>query len=319
MLELAASTLVLALLLPHLLPLQRVTPVTAGAVWLAALLLRSVLASCAAILMLAWLPQTAGFAWLAGLTWHRLAGATPHIDLSGDPLAHAAAILPAALLALSIVAFLGAMALTARRLGERVRQRTVGEGPGGSVVVADQRVFVAVTGLGHPRLLVSNSALAVMDDQELAASLAHEHGHVDRLHRPLAFIAALLAQVARLLPGTRASERGLRLSLERDADEYAVEAIDDPLALASAICKVAAGGRTQPLSGALALGGGTSTAVRVEQLLGDTPRRTGALVEYGALALVGLLSTLVAACVGVLAAWLSPDVWALGLAVACSS
>jgi hypothetical protein len=47
--------------------------------------------------------------------------------------------------------------------------------------------------------------------------------------------------LGRPVPGTRAALRGLLLSLDRDADEFAVARTGDPLALASAICKVAGG------------------------------------------------------------------------------
>lgn len=51
----------------------------------------------------------------------------------------------------------------------------------------------------------------------------------------------VLAALGFLFPGTRQAQGSLHQALERDADEYAVRRTRDPLSLASAICKAAAG------------------------------------------------------------------------------
>lgn len=112
-------------------------------------------------------------------------------------------------------------------------------------------------------LLVSDAALRAMDRDELRASFAHEIGHVRRRHRPLILGASLLAAVGRFLPGTQAAERELLFNLERDADEFAVRATNDPLALASAICKAAAG---RAINYAAALQGRGGMATRLSYL-----------------------------------------------------
>jgi hypothetical protein len=48
-----------------------------------------------------------------------------------------------------------------------------------------------------------------------------------------------VAGVARAIPGIRTGERELRFHIQRDADQYAVRTLHDPLSLASAICKAA--------------------------------------------------------------------------------
>ena len=58
--------------------------------------------------------------------------------------------------------------------------------------------------------------------------------------------------------------------------------------------------------------------MRLEQLLGESPKRSGAPLEWGAVILASLLSALAVACAATLAAWLSPGNWALSVAVACS-
>ncbi len=319
MAELATAALGCGLVAPFLFPLERVAPARAGGVWLAALTLRAVVAVCAALLMLVWLPGTAGFDWLASATWHELVSAGPHVDVSADPLAHALVVAPAGALALWVLAFVVIVPLAALRLNRALIRRAVGRGPLGSLVVADREVFVAVTALGRRRLFVSQAALATMDDEELAASLAHELGHVRRAHRPILFAAALLAAVARLVPGTRATERGLRLSLERDADEYATETGGQPLALASAICKAAAANSAPRLAGAFSLGGDRRTSLRLEQLLGDAPARSGAGLEVATVMLAIALAGLALVAAAAMAASLAPGDWAAAVAIACSA
>lgn len=197
-----------------------------------------------------------------------------------------------------------------------MEKRSLGNGPQKSVLVADERVFVAVTAYGPRRLLVSGGALAVMDEGELQASLAHELGHVERAHRPVVFLAGLLAVVARLIPGTRASEHRLRLSLERDADEYAVRSMGKPLDLASAICKMATGRSARGSIGALGLGGCARTDVRLDQLLGDVSARDSRRLEAGAVLVSAVLLVLALGVATFSVGSPAPGEWSL--AVACS-
>lgn len=242
-------------------------PLAAG-IWLATLTLRAMVAIGSVIFVLLYLPQTELFKAIAALCLHTVVPLiTAHLGFSGHGLADVALILPALALAGSLVVvglglLRGALALTVR-----LRERAVGAGPLGSTVVEEPGIVVAVTRLGKPRLFISRAALAALDDEELAASLAHEWGHVRRWHRPLLVAASLLAALARFLPGTRRAERELALSLERDADAFAVSATRTPLALASAICKAC----PQPAVGSAAAalgGGGSAIGARLDPLIG---------------------------------------------------
>lgn len=295
-----AAELTLALLLPaailapHAVGLQRAAPTTAATVWLLALGVRALLSIGTAIFVFAYLPGTAAFEAVVQWCWHQVLPVVgQHLGLSGHPVGHAALILPALALALSLSWLLFGLArawLALRRLLARHARR----GPLGSTVVPDQRVLVAVTALGPGRIVVSDGALATMDAGELAASVAHERAHIDRRHRPLLLLAALLAALARPLPGTRAAQRQLVFSLERDADAFAVRSTRDPLALASAICKAA----TSAGSPALAfLGGRGSTTHRVKWLLAGAEPSPATVPQRSARALVVLLAGLLVALV----------------------
>jgi Zn-dependent protease with chaperone function len=255
----------LAIALPHVLPLHRVTPSTAATIWLSVLALRALMAIGGALFVFVYLPQTGLYSAVVEWCWHEaLPMLSTHLGLSAHPLLHAAIVLPGLALAVSIVWLLFGLTRGWLLLRSRLRH-AIGEGPLGSTVIEDDDIVVGVTGLGRGRIVVSRAALRAMDSDELQASLNHELGHMRRRHRPVLLLASLLAALGRLLPGTAAAEAGLRFSLERDADEYAVRATRDPLALASAICKAATGGR---LTGATSLSGSSVTR-RLDHLEGQ--------------------------------------------------
>jgi bla regulator protein blaR1 len=294
---LVASLLVLVIAVPHLLPLQRVTPSSAAAVWFLALCLRAVAAVGGAFYLLFYFPRTDHFVTASNLCLDKAVAGT-HVHVSSEPLAYAGVAVPALLLSASLLgtAFVLVRArLYARRL---VRQLAIGDGPLGSTVLASDGVMVAVTRSGPARLLVSGAALDELDDDELAAGLQHELGHLRRSHRPVLFAAALLRALARCQPGTRAVYRELCFSLERDADEYALAQTRNPLALASAICKAAIG--QGPAAQLIGLQGRSRVALRLEYLMAGGRPRASYSVERGArmLALTMLALTLVLAACG---------------------
>ena len=306
------------LVTPHAFPLHRVAPRTASVVWLGALGLRAVLAVGAALAMLAWLPTTAVYATVADVTLHRVVPyVTTHFDVAGDPFAHAAAWLPIAAMAASVLGLAVATGAAAVALRTTVRRHTLAAGPRGSVVVADRSVYVALTALGRPQLMVSDVAVHELDGEELDAALAHETGHLRRGHRPASLVAAFLASVARLLPGTGRSERALRLSLERDADEYATAQTGNPLALASAICKAAVEQGSERPAAALGLTGQGGTSLRLDQLLGSGPVRSSRRTEAAAVVLAGSLAVAALAAAAVLLLALAPAS-GFALALGCS-
>jgi hypothetical protein len=174
-----------------------------------------------------------------------------------------------------------------------------GSGPGGTTLIRDDEVVLAVNRLGRGRVLVSKRALEVMDARELAAGVAHEVAHIHRRHRPVLLAASVLATIARPLPGTGIAERELCFQLERDADAYAVDHLHDPLSLASAICKVAGAGAP---SGLTSLGGRGAVTRRLAELLDGRGIRSKR-VERAARALAATLAALVLALAVGASAW----------------
>lgn len=306
MAEAGALALLAALAAPYALPLERVSPAAAGAVWLAVLALRALIVVGLALSALLLLPTTHLFHHVTGWSAHEIVGSV-HVDLSGEPVAHGAALGPAALVVLALLVFAVTLARGAVALQGELRRRAVGRGPLDSIVIADQSLLVAVPGVGRARIILSAPALAELDEAELEACLAHEAAHLRRRHRLLGLFAACLAVVARPVPGARAAERGLRLSLERDADEYAVERTGMPLALASAICKLAGAPASTFARGPLAFGldGAGAARARLDGLLAGGRARAGAGLERAAFLLGVVLSLLVAGSAVAFALWLA--------------
>ena len=289
-----------AICVPHLLPLHRVAPATAGAVWLLVLWLRALVTVAVAIFFFVDLPQTELFSQVAGWCLHNILPLiTGHLGLSGHPLVHFAAVLPGLVIAASAIWMLGGLGRAWVALRVHLARRAVGTGPHGTTIVDDDEIVVAVTRLGRKRILVSRAALGTLDHEELEASLAHELGHLRLGHRPLLVLAALLEALARPLPGTRLAHRALVFNLERHADEYAVERTRDPLALASAIAKAAS---PSPI-GTTGLGGQGGVALRMSYLAAGGRRRSARMVELLARVTAAVLAALLIALSATLPMW----------------
>ena len=293
---LAVAAVVASLIaLPHLVDLRKAEPLPAALVWLAALGLRAVAVAAAVVAALLYVPHTEVFSAVTHWCWHTvLPLITTHLGLDGHRVGDAAIVFPALILAFSMVSVGFGVARAARAVHRWVVRSSLGTGPSDSIIVGGEEVLVAAAGFRRPRILVSAGALTQLDDEELAAGLEHERGHVARRHRYLFLAAELCRALARFLPGSRRAMREVALHLERDADLYAVRRRHDPLALASAICK-AASVRASPLAPSLAtLGGAGSLCARLDELTGDAgpPERT----RWGArlMATVMLAATLVA-------------------------
>jgi hypothetical protein len=100
--------------------------------------------------------------------------------------------------------------------------------------------IIAIVGIFRPRLFISRRVLSVLTNEELAAAIAHESGHLiarDNLKRGLlrACRDALL-----IIPSGRSLDRAWAEAAETAADEYAAQAgPSSSLDLAAALVKIA--------------------------------------------------------------------------------
>ena len=299
-----AIAVVAAIALPHVLPLSRLAPMLGASIWLFALALRALACVFVAMFVLFFLPATQPFELLTHWCWHAVLPLVgTHLPLEGHRLGDTATLLPGLFLALSTVSFSWALARTAQGVRSMLRRRALSGGPMGSVIVPDGEVLVAAAGVRHPTVVVSAGALCAFDDEELAASVDHERGHIARHHRFLLVLGELCLSVGRFVPGGAQALAHLQFHLERDADEYALARRHDPLALASAICK--AGGASTAAPATLPLEGDGNVVDRLRLLMSGSPRGGHVLHRtalFAVVAMAALVLALGAALPGVVAA-----------------
>ncbi|MGI8594968.1 MAG: M48 family metalloprotease [Solirubrobacteraceae bacterium] len=304
-----------AIAVPHLLRLERAAPGVASTVWLSALVLRALAGVFLAVFIVLYVPTTMLFDALTHWCWHAVIPVlTSHLGLDGHRVGDAATIVPGLFLAGSLVSMAYGLARTLRAVRRWLRKTQVGPGPRGSVVVADQEIVLAAAGLRRPQIVVSAGALVRLDDDELAAGLAHERGHIARRHRFVALVADGCRALGRLVPGTGQAARELTFHLERDADRWAVtRARQDPCTLASAICKAAVPSPARA-SAMSSLAGGGRMSDRLRELLDPGTGGPGRLQRSATRALAAGMATLALALAG-----LTPTAIAAGVRTATAS
>jgi hypothetical protein len=268
------ALLAAGIVLPHVLRLQRVAPTTAVVLWLSGLALRALASLLGVVYLLFFLPRTEMFASLTHWCLHTaLPLLADGLSLEGHGLGDRMLLLPGVALAASLVVTCIRTARDARAASRLVERHVLGDGPRDSVIVGGPEVVFAVAGLTQPRVVVSAGALASLDDDELAAALDHERGHIARHHRFVMLAAVTFSALGRVLPGTSRALREIAFHLERDADRWALRNRNDRFALARVICKAAA---TAGLPDHTAVAGLAATGVleRLGQLLDEPARRS---------------------------------------------
>jgi Peptidase family M48 len=285
------------IVLPHMLRLQRVAPITAVVLWLNSLALRGLASLLAAIYLLFFFPGTELFVELTHWCAHVAPpGIGSDLAVEGHGLASLALYVPGVVLAVSLMSSCVVILRDIRAARRLVARHAVGLGPRNSLIVGGSDVLFAAAGLIHPRVVVSAGALASLDDGELAAGLNHEAGHIARRHRFVMLLAVGLRALGRAVPGGGRGVRELAFHLERDADRWALHQQNDRTALASVICKAATsdGGLPPALVGL----GDTDVRERLGQVLNlgsGTTRRAGA--AFNALATAMVVCTLLVAAI----------------------
>jgi Zn-dependent protease with chaperone function len=186
--------------------------------------------------------------------------------------------------------------------------------PGGAAghVLAAERPLAYAIGGRAARVVVSQGLLALLDDQERQAVIAHEQSHL-RLHhhRLLCFAQVVTTALGKAAPAARRAHATLARELEAIADEAAARTVGDRRVVARALAKAAlAGPANGPVTG---FGGEHDLAYRIQRLTTDPPsegRRAVATVA------VALLATSLVATVGLAlpAPGLAGPAYALSLA-----
>lgn len=162
-------------------------------------------------------------------------------------------------------------------------------------------------GVRRPEICLSERALGELSPRELDATLAHELGHLvrrDPLWLAVAHTVCALLWFQPLLAGAR---RELMRLAELQADRFAARQTGEPLALASALTRVAAWWTAAPVAAAHGMAGARfALAERVECLLDGRALQPAGRATLATPAAAVLLAALVAAAPAVSAGPTAP-------------
>ena len=142
--------------------------------------------------------------------------------------------------------------------------------------------IIAVVGTIKPRLFIADQVLDELTSEELAASIAHEAGHVQARDNLKRSTLRVCRSALMMLPCGRSLDRAWAEAAESAADEYAVfQESETALNLASALVKIArmipSGARADVPLGAYLVGAEENSGVkaRVRRLLEIASSGTG--------------------------------------------
>ena len=186
---------------------------------------------------------------------------------------------------------MGGVALGAIRVAKVIRTyRQLRHDRPGSVEIAVHENAFAFTLPGRGgRVVLSSGLVELLDDQEQAVVLAHEHAHARHRHDRYLLIAQCAAAT---VPFLRSLTSRLQFSLERWADESAVAECGDRGLVARTLGKVAL--HTPQTTAAMAFSG-LGVPGRVAALLASParqPRMPGQVILWTAIATTAVLAGL---------------------------
>lgn len=107
-----------------------------------------------------------------------------------------------------------------------------------ALVLATDRPFAGVLGLIHPRVVLSNGLIGLLNSQQRAVVEAHEQAHCV-CRDPLRLLLARFGALLHLPAVRRVLLREFLLATEQAADEHAAAAVGDRLTVAETILAVA--------------------------------------------------------------------------------
>jgi Zn-dependent protease with chaperone function len=163
------------------------------------------------------------------------------------------------------VAELGPTSLANGRLG-RIAQEVGLEGR--VHLVWENRLLALTTGIFRPRVLVSTGLVALLNDAELRAVLAHERHHVTHRDPLKVWLIYALANALFFLPLARDLREVYLVRKELAADRDAIRLPGQKRDLASALLKMLDAGASPALS-PLAVGPFSPAQARLAQLTGE--------------------------------------------------
>lgn len=164
---------------------------------------------------------------------------------------------------------------------------------GSEALVVDHPAAAAYCLRGRrPQIVLTSGAVAALDDDELAAVLAHERAHLRGRHDLVLAVSGALHRAFPWVPVFRVAHRELTRLVEMVADDVAARR-NDRLTVAAALVRLA-----EASAPAAALGaGGTTSLARVRRLVAPAHPLGTARSVLAAFAIAALVATPVAVVV----------------------
>ncbi len=130
-------------------------------------------------------------------------------------------------------------ALAARVSGEVDALRTAGRLPAPAIrLVRSTAPVLLCGGLGTPHLVVSTGAVAILDERQLRAGIAHELAHARHRDPQLGWLLMATRTLCFFSPASQFIARSAVEDLERRADDEAVAATGDRFGMAGALVRL---------------------------------------------------------------------------------
>jgi Zn-dependent protease with chaperone function len=175
--------------------------------------------------------------------------------------------------------------------------------------------IIAVVGTVRPRLFIAERVMQSLTEEELAAAIAHERGHLAARDNFKRLLLRMCRDLLMIVPCGRALDRAWAEAAESAADEHAAQQNGDTaLNLAAALIKIAkmipAGSRAAMPVAAFLVGGEENRGVksRVRRLVDISSNGSAARVHHNATTRIGLVLSLAVVIVFCAAVANSPHV-----------
>ncbi|MFE3499458.1 M56 family metallopeptidase [Kitasatospora sp. NPDC059160] len=176
-----------------------------------------------------------------------LIGLFPHLEPTGPVLPHTHdwwLLATAGALLTGLLAAVGARTGRARRRHRAVLDVVaVRDRRWGALVLEHARPTIYCLPGRRSRVVLSRGALRLLDERQLAAAVAHEHGHIRGRHHLFRLPVDTFALLLGPLPLARLGRSEVALLLEMAADDAALAEVSRS-ELASALCALAVSGTT---------------------------------------------------------------------------
>lgn len=212
------------------------------------------------------------------------------------------ALVAAATALLSLTAGIRVLWCVTADLGAASRSRKRHRALLGLVGRADERLDALIVDHATPKayclpgrqrtIVLTSSALRLLDHEELSAVLAHERAHLRGRHHLVLATASGVARALPFVPLLRIARREIGVLIEMAADD-AASLHEAPLVVASALLTLGSTGNASAAVGLSATG--TATATRIQRLLrpnAPLQRWARTLLGFGALVVIAAPVTL---------------------------